>query len=297
MLFWNDCPARIEEEKPLRELNTWRIGGAARFYAEIDDREELAAARAAAERRGIRTFILGGGSNLLITDGILDGLVIRLNQAGRLGGLQILDAEEGLVRAGAAAPLASLLNMAAEQGLAGLEDLTGIPGTVGGAVCMNAGNPARGIGAFVDEVTAVDAAGRLFTFGRDSLHFDYRWSNLEELAIVDALLRLRPATPEKVKNDMRGFLELKRRRQPLEERSAGCVFRNPHHAPAGLLIEQAGLKGYRRGDAMVSEVHANFIINAGNATCDDVRRVIDHVREEVRRLHRIDLQLEIKLWL
>jgi len=297
MISWSDCPARIEENRSLRELTTWHIGGTARFYAEIDSREELTAVLAAAERRGVRTYIMGGGSNLLITDGLLDGLVIRLNPGGRLASLQILAVEEGLVRVGAAASLASLLHMASEQGLSGLEDLAGIPGTVGGAICMNAGNPARGIGAFVEEATAADSAGRIFTLRRDSIHFDYRWSNLEDLVIIEALLRLRPATPEKVKNDMRSFLELKRRRQPLEERSAGCVFRNPHHAPAGLLIEQAGLKGYRIGDAMVSEAHANFIINVGAATCDDVRRIIDHVRSEVRCRHRIDLQLEIRLWL
>ena len=193
-------------------------------------------------------------------------------------------------------PLPALLSAMADQGYSGLEDLAGIPGTVGGAVAMNAGNPARGLGSFVEEVTGVDRAGRVQTLGRDRIHFAYRWSNIEDLTLTEAVLRLKPGTPEKVRADMQNFLDVKRRRQPLDGYSAGCVFKNPPQAPAGLLIEQAGCKGFRIGDAAVSEVHANFFLNRGQATCEDMRRVIDHVRGEVMRVHKIDLRLEIQLW-
>jgi len=296
MTSWTGCPVPIEERVPLRDRTTWRIGGTAHFYAEPGDREDLAALLTAAERRGLRVRLLGGGSNLLIRDGELDGLVVHLGADGPLGRIQLLDHDEGRLRVGAAVCLGTLLRFAAEKGLTGLEDLAGIPGTVGGAVMMNAGNPARGLGAFVEEVTAVDLAGRVHTLGRDLLHFDYRTSNLEGLVLTDAILRLRPGDPEKIRADMAGFLELKRRRQPLDGRSAGCVFRNPPTAPAGLLIEQAGCKGRRIGDAMVSEAHANFLLNVGDATCDEMRRLIDEVRSAVLSRHRVELKLEVQLW-
>jgi len=297
MAAWNDCLTAIREEESLGPRTTWRIGGTVRYYAEPREPLELASVLREAERTRTRLYILGGGSNLLVSDEGLDGIVVRLNADGPFGEIRQLDPPTGMVTVGAALPLAHLLHEAAAHGLAGLAELVGIPGTVGGAVIMNAGNPALGIGAFVHAVDAMDSSGRPIHLERDQMHFAYRWSNLQDLVLTAVTLRLRHGDPVAIQAEMNSLLEVKRTHQPLQERSAGCVFRNPRIKPAGMLIEELGLKGFHIGDAEVSPVHANFIVNKDAATCDQVRRVIAHVRREAKRAHDIDLRLEIRLWL
>lgn len=294
---WKNPPVWVRERVPLAGLTSWRIGGTARYFAEPAGVEELRMLLAAAEAPGLPVYALGGGSNLLITDGVLDGLVVKLPATGEFAETFWNEDEPTLLRAGAACPLPALLERAAELGLSGLEDLAGIPGTVGGAVMMNAGGTARGVGAYVDELRGVGAGGREAAFSRDQLHFAYRFSNLDDIIISEATFRLRLRRTEEIRADMRNLAEMKRSQQPVTQRSAGCVFKNPRVKPAGMLIDQAGLKGFRVGDAEVSRMHANFIVNSGKATCEQVRRVIDHVRREVARVHRVELDLEVEMWI
>ncbi len=293
---WRHCLTEVREQEPLGPLTTWKIGGPARYLAEPADVEALSVLLREAERQGVRPYVLGGGSNLLITDETVDGLVLRLASGGALGSIAKIDRETCLVYAGAAVPLARLVGETVDQGLAGLPELAGIPGTLGGAVRRNAGSPGRGIGAFVESVEAVDLSGRRQDLDRLQMRFAYRWSNLRNLVVTGVTLRLRKGKRSALETEAAMALEAKRRHQPLGAKSAGCVFKNPRLKSAGMLISGLGLNGFRVGDAEVSRVHANFIVNKGAATCEQTRRLIAHVRREVRRVHEIDLRLEVQLW-
>lgn len=293
---WGEYPARVDENVPLAGKTTWRIGGNARFYAEPRNIREVSLLLKAAERNGVNVFPLGGGSNLLITDDTVDGLVLRLSHNGPCGDIRRWSETDMRVVVGAAVPLQKLVSWCAANGLGGVEDLAGIPGTVGGAVVMNAGGPVRGIGSCVEQVIGVDRSGRRVEFGRDRLRFGYRDSNLRDILITEVVLRFVSESPVSLQAATASFREQKRARQPLEERSAGCVFCNTIDRPAGFLIDEAGLKGYRVGDALVSKMHANFILNVGNASFADVRSVINHVRSKVQKQYGVTLKLEISLW-
>lgn len=296
MSWQGESPVRIEEGVSLAERTTWRIGGRARYYAEPHDIVGVAALLDAAQRHDLRVWILGGGSNLLVSDDRLDGLVIRLRAGADEDLLQRVPGDPGCVVAHASAPLGRLVHWAAKHGLGGLEEMAGIPGTLGGAVVMNAGSPTQGIGRLVERVVAVAPGGDCQEIPRKGLQFGYRKSNLAGSLVTEVVLRLQPDEAQAVTEATRRYMEGKRQRHPLSARTAGCVFRNPPGASAGILIDEAGLKGYRVGDALVSERHANFIVNAGRATCADVLAVIDHVRKVVDQRFDVSLDLEIKLW-
>ncbi len=286
----------LAENEPLPKKTTWGIGGRARYFSRPRDEDELSSLLRDAERSSIPVYVLGNGSNLLITDGLLDGLVLQLDPAGAMAGIQMQDLQYGRIKVGAATLLPTLVQETAALGLSGMEDLVGIPGTVGAAVCLNAGNPARGIGSMVESAEAIDRAGRKFHLERNQMHFAYRWSNLSDLVITAVTFILQPGDTGKIRSEMQKFLLVKQQNQPLDRMSAGCVFKNPRNRPAAQLIDELGLKGFTAGNAQVSTKHANFIINRGNATCDDVLRVIGHVRRRVSEVFDEELKLEIKLW-
>ncbi|MBN2713101.1 MAG: UDP-N-acetylmuramate dehydrogenase, partial [Planctomycetes bacterium] len=205
--------------------------------------------------------------------------------------------DERRVVVGAAMPLQAFLRKCADAGLAGLEDMAGIPGTVGGAIRMNAGSPVHGIGIFVEQIRGYDLSGREILMKDDQLRFSYRWSNLGDIIITEAVLSLNLGEPEEILDNMQSFRKAKQESQPVDQRTAGCVFKNTAQYPAGMLVDKCGLKGRCYGGATVSDVHANFIVNRDNATCDDVRSLISEIREEVKNKYGIDLHLEIELWL
>ena len=200
------------------------------------------------------------------------------------------------VKAGAGALLSNLISQSVREGLAGLENLVGIPGTVGGALHMNAGGRAGDIGQFVVEATVMDARGEIETRGRDDLSFAYRQSNLDEPVILSARFELEPDDPGEIARRMRKLWILKKANQPLSFQSAGCIFKNPRELGAGSLIDQAELKGTRVGEAEISERHANFIVAHEGATSQDVLRLIDLARARVAERFGIELELEIKIW-
>jgi UDP-N-acetylmuramate dehydrogenase len=180
--------------------------------------------------------------------------------------------------------------------LAGLETLSGIPGTVGGALRGNAGGRSGDIGQFVDSVTVMSSKGEISTRRGDDLWFGYRESNVDELVILEGSFSLQPGDSQEITRRMRKLWIMKKATQPLSFQSAGCIFKNPRGLSAGSLIEQAGLKGIRVGQAEISDRHANFIVTHPNAKSEDVLRLIDLARSKVSEQFGVDLELEIKIW-
>jgi UDP-N-acetylmuramate dehydrogenase len=272
---------------------SYGIGGEAEFLARPRTLDELCALLRAAADEGSAVRVLGGGSNLLVADEGVSGLVVML--AGKeLASLELLP---GAMRCGAGVKLRRLVREAADAGLSGAECLAGIPGTVGGALVMNAGGRYGSIGDLVRDVRAVDSGGQAVHLTGEQAGFGYRCSKLEGLVLTGCTLELTAEQPEVVKQRSREVLNEKRAAQPLSEKSAGCVFRNPANGPAaGELIDAAGFKGRVAGGAMVSEAHANFILNTGDASCSDVLELVDAIRDGVERVSGVRLELEIEIW-
>jgi UDP-N-acetylmuramate dehydrogenase len=236
--------------------------------------------------------VLGGGSNVLVRDEGVSGAVVQL--VGDVFGQVSIDGTT--VRSGAGAMLSHLISESVKAELAGLETLSGIPGSVGGAIRGNAGGRSGDIGQFVESVTAMSAQGEISTRRGNDLWFGYRESNIEELVILEGTFALQPGDPQEITRRMRKLWIMKKATQPLSFQSAGCIFKNPRGLSAGSLIEHAGLKGIRVGQAEISDRHANFIVTHPNAKSDDVLRLIDLARSKVAEQFGVDLELEIKIW-
>lgn len=280
-------PARRNE--PLAPRTTFGIGGPSRLFIEPRTGSELHAALAEARRGGIPWFILGGGSNLLVPDAGYPGLTIHL---GRMSRVRV---EGDRIVAEAGAPLSAVLCAALRAGLSGLEPLAGIPGTVGGAVAMNAGTRSGETFDTIEWVTLVSPSGRCERVPAGRVPHAYRRAELSGRIVLDATFRLRPDDPAAIRDRITENLVLKRQAQPLAAKSAGCIFKNPPNDAAGRLIDRAGLKGLRVGDAEVSRVHANFIVNRANARAADVLYLIRRIQHEVRIASGVSLELEVKL--
>ncbi|WP_250395254.1 UDP-N-acetylmuramate dehydrogenase [Synechococcus sp. MU1655] len=288
----------LQQQVCLANYTTWRVGGPAEWLAEPSDAEQCLRLLQWAQKEGLKTRVIGAGSNLLIADAGLPGLTLCMR---RLQGSQ-LDAESGLVQALAGEPLPTLARRAARLGLHGLEWAVGIPGTVGGAATMNAG--AQG-GSTADSLTSVEVIDRSLTdtvrsttrLSNADLAYDYRHSLLQgsEHLVIAAQFQLEPGHDAKeLLRKTSGNLSHRTTTQPYQWPSCGSVFRNPEPEKAGQLIEGLGLKGKRIGGAEVSAVHANFIVNVGDAKADDIRALIDLVQAEVERRHGITLHPEVK---
>jgi UDP-N-acetylmuramate dehydrogenase len=235
---------------------------------------------------------MGLGSNLLISDEGVRGAVVKLE--GPVFGAAQFDGPN--LTAWAGAELSRLVLDCVEKGLSGLEVLTGIPGSIGGAVKMNAGGQFGDIGAVVDSVTLMDAQGTVFERSKPELIFDYRSVNIRASTILNAKLTLSEADPEEIMRTVKESWIYKKNNQPLNTRNCGCVFKNPPGASAGALIDRAGLKGFQIGGAAVSDKHANFIVANKGCTSRDVLRLIEAVRQKVREHVDVELQTEIEIW-
>jgi len=279
----------------LRRLTTWRTGGPA-LAAEVSSAEELSLVLRTCTEVEAPWFVLGLGSNILASDSGCRRLVVRLTGGMRSHSWSGAD-DAPVLRCGAGAHLPSLSGSACTRGAAGLEFAVGIPGTVGGAVFMNAGAYGGSMSALVSSVTVLDSDGRKRIIPVGECGFEYRRSRFqeEESVIASAELRLEPGNPEELRSEARRILALRRSSFPLDLPNAGSVFRKPSgDIPPGRLIEDTGLKGRREGGAMVSPLHANFIVNTGNATSADIRRLIDLVRDTVYRNSGVMLEEEIR---
>lgn len=293
MSFSSEFDDILEIGFVLAGATTIGIGGPARMLARPRSRAELARllSRAAEENCPVR--MLGAGSNILVADEGVDCLVVKL--AGRE--FASLEHLTGALGCGAGLMLPRLVREAAAAGLSGLEGLAGIPGTVGGALISNAGGRYGSIGDLVEEIEALDLGGKQVTVNREQAGFGYRTSDLRGLVLIGCRLRLTPEEPALVAGRTREVFVEKRATQPLKAASAGCVFRNPEGgAPAGQLIEELGFKGRRVGGAAVSELHANYIVNQGGASCSQVLELVDEIREAAAREHGVGLELEVEIW-
>lgn len=285
---------RFTEREVLAPKTTMRVGGPARVYAEPATADDLRHLLGAAHRRRLPVFLLGRGSNLIIPDEGVDGLVISLAHAN----WQKFEVRpDGRVWAGAGLRLKNLCGLATKAGLKGFEFLEGIPGSVGGALRMNAGAMGGWMFDVVEEVHVMSLAGEGRVLKRSGMHVDYRHcAELHDAIALGALLQ--PAATVEAA-DIRRQIDVyqkKRGESQPREPSAGCVFKNPPGTSAGRLIDELGLKGARVGDAEVSPVHANFIINRGHATSADIIGLIRQIRARVKTARGIDLEPEVLLY-
>ncbi len=289
----------IKRHEPLSRHTSFGIGGPADILAYPSDRDDLIALLAGIKKQRASYIVIGSGTNLLVRDGGFRGVVVCLQ---RIGTIRIereyrsVGGTFSLVYTEAGALLLKLLGFAMEQGLTGLEFATGIPGTVGGAICMNAGTAAGEIGDVIDSVTLISPDGALLTKGRDDMGFGYRTSNIPAgHLILDAKIILRHDDQERIKARVKEIQDTRKQRQPWGLRSAGSVFKNPQEESAGKLIETAKLKGRKVGDAQVSDQHANFIVNLGKARAKDVVALMEIVKQTVLDVHGVRLEPEIKI--
>ncbi len=272
---------------------TWfRLGGPARWLCRPRDAEELARLVRRAREAEVPLKVLGGGANVLISDDGFDGVVVRLDQPA----FREVRRDGQCVRAGAGVDLMRFSKECSEAGLSGLECMAGIPGSVGGAVRMNAGGRFGEIGAVVREVEVLHSDGRLETRPADRLGFGYRHSTLEDVIALSVTFKLSDTDPEATKGRFEEIFAFKTASQPLSAKSAGCIFKNPPGTSAGALIDRAGLKGTRRGGASVSTRHANFIVADVGARSSDVLFLIDLIRERVAREFDTALEVEVDIW-
>lgn len=284
--------ARVAFDAPLAPFTWWRIGGPADALVTVESSADAAFVLRHCFKRRLPWFVLGLGSNILVGDGGIRGLVLRLG--GSFGTITIGDDGPAvIVRAGASAQMALLTAQAASRGAVGVESLAGIPGSVGGALFMNAGTD-REIGEFVREVwVQTPTKPDVHPVG---VQYYYRHTSLSRDAIVaHVTLAFVRGDPAAVRAGMQERLVRRKRTQPVGQPNAGSCFRNPPGAKAGALIESAGAKGWRIGGAEVSPLHANFIVNVGDATACDVTTLLARVRRAVRDAHDIDLALEVHL--
>lgn len=270
---------------------TFRIGGPARWLVEPESPGQAADTLRAARACDIPVRLLGGGSNLLVRDAGIDGAVLRLN---RLAGAEW--GADGSVTVEGGASLPRLVKEAARRGLSGLEGLTGVPGSVAGALVMNAGGRHGEIGPAVRWVDVLDLDGTPRRLSHAEAGFRYRSTDLRGRIVLGARLELSPADPAALAAQYEDILRDKKETQPLGRPNAGCIFKNPAGHKAGRLIDECGLKGAREGAAHVSHKHANFIVNEGRATADDVLCLIDRIRAEVSSRRGVTLELEILVW-
>ena len=292
-------PARVFEQQPLAPMTTFRVGGPADYLVETRSSDEIVSALALARQHGVPVTLLGGGSNVLVSDAGVRGLVIRP----RGGGIHELDEQH--VRADAAVTINGLVRWTVLHGLAGVEAWAGTPGTVGGAVYGNAHFTGRLISEHVTDVHLVDRSGREWDVPASAMGFGYDKSRLQESGeiLLWATFRVSRGDSEVLRTTARESLAYRKRTQPLDTPSAGCVFQNPvperDVVPAGIpwsagaLVDRAGLKGAGIGGARVSTVHGNFIVNEGGATAADIRALIERCRDDVRRKFGVELRDEI----
>ncbi len=281
-------------EEPLATKTTLRVGGAARLFAEPSSEEDLRTLLVEARKAALPVFVLGRGSNLIVPDKGVDGLVVSLSHKAWSGFETLAD---GRVRAGAGLRLKNLCGLAAAAGLSGFEFLEGIPGSVGGALRMNAGAMGGWMFDVVDEVRLMSMDGAVTTLPRSAMKVDYRLcADVAEAIALGAVLRPASASDaDAIGRQIEAYRRKRHESQPREP-SAGCIFKNPPGASAGRLIEESGLKGARVGGAEVSRVHANFVVNRGEATSADVLELVRRVRAAVLQAKGVELEPEVLLY-
>jgi len=276
----------------LKKHTSFRIGGPANYFASPRSFSEIQTALIFAREQKLPVSIIGAGTNLLALDKGFNGLAIKL-----AGGLKKIKFRGNIVYAEAGAFLSQLISLTAKKGLSGLECLSGIPGTLGGAVVMNAGAWGKEIGRYVVRIKVFDRKGKEKIIQKKKMGFGYRKSILQKknYIITEVVLKLRKGKKQLIKQKIKDYLDQRKAHQPLGIPNAGSIFKNPVGKFAGKLIEEAGGKGMRVGDAQVSTKHANFIVNLGEAKARDVIKLMTQLQKLVKDKHKIKLEPELKI--
>jgi len=284
-------PDNILENEPMSRHTSFKIGGNAQVLAQPTTTEELSSIWQTCRKHHIPLTILGDGTNVLVSDDGIDGVVVLTNKM-----TDIKIHPSGRITAAAGVRLAKLAEEACKAGLTGLAFASGIPGTVGGAIYMNAGAYGHDISDFCESVTIQTEAG-IVTESAKNMGFGYRKSNVQlaDALVLEATFKLEPGDPETIRSEMKDLNNRRRISQPLDYPSAGSTFKRPQGYFAGRLIEDSGLKGYSIGGAQVSPKHAGFIINTGHATAVDVKDLIEHVRQTVHENFGVWLEPEVRI--
>lgn len=292
-----DIP-NLQQNIALAEYTTFKIGGPAKYFVIAESAQELVDAVQAANKAGVEWYVLGGGSDVLISDAGFDGLVIKA----QMRGIEFNEAE-GQVRVEAGLAMAGLIMQSVKQGLAGMEYAVGVPASVGGAVWANLGARGSEIADFVVEARVMDEEGNVKTLSKEECEFSYRHSIFKDKhwIVLDVLLQLTKTESEEeqqaLKERVRELNQMRNDTQDIKAMCAGCIFMNPTDQTdeaAAKLIDDLGLKGFTIGGAQVSERHANFIINTGEATADDVVQLISYIKQQVRDKKGIQLMEEVE---
>lgn len=281
---------RLRFGEPLAKHTHFGIGGETTAYVEVSTIDDLATLAHFHHEWKVPVAIIGKGSNLLVSDKGFNGISIRL-----IGELANLDIEGNIVTVGAGQSLPRLSKMMSKTGLSGVEFALGIPGSVGGALIMNAGAWGSSFGDVVTDVTVMKDTGEIIKLTHDEAQFEYRHSGLEAyFCVISATLNLQPGDVDAITTHMNTLFKQKIETQPFVEENAGCMFKNPPGDSAGRLIDISGLKGHRIGGAEVSTVHGNFILNLDNATANDVLDLVAYIQKHVQETTGISLQTEVK---
>lgn len=284
----------IRFDCPMNQYTTFRVGGKAEALYSIRELGDLKRTLSYLRGENIPFMVVGKGSNLLVRDEGIRGVVIILQ--GKLATIERNGKNANVVLAGGGLIISDLLSFCRLKGLSGLEFLAGIPGTVGGAVIMNAGAFGKDMASIVQEIQMVTEEGELVVTDRSELKFSYRELSIpKDVVILRVGLKLNKENPEIIAKRIGDYLARRKAKQPLEFPSGGSVFKNPPNDYAGRLIEKAGLKGRSIGGALISPKHANFIVNTGEASAEDIIALMDLVREKVREKTGIELEPEIRV--
>lgn len=279
-------------DEPMKLHTTFRIGGNAKIFVLPNSIEKLCDLVAFCGKNHVSFFLVGNGSNLLVDDSGIDCVVIHLSD----GFDHVRQLDETTIEAGAGASLACVCKFALEKNLTGLEFAYGIPGTVGGAAFMNAGAYGGEMKAVVESCKHIDLNGQIGEYDSSKLDFGYRKSiyNDGQRIITSVIFKLEKGDHDEIQSKMNELMQRRKDKQPLEYPSAGSIFKRPEGYFAGALIEQSGLKGKKIGGAMVSEKHAGFIVNAGGASCQDVKQLIEFCQATVKDKFGVWLETEVK---
>ncbi|MEW6171301.1 MAG: UDP-N-acetylmuramate dehydrogenase [Candidatus Omnitrophota bacterium] len=286
-----ELKANIRFNEPLSKHTTFGIGGKIKFWVEPKNIQDLKKVILNIKKYKIFHLVIGNGSNLLVKDKNISGVAISLKS----DYFSQINYKKDFVEAGAGVALNKLVKFCLDNSLRGLEFLSGIPGTIGGAVIMNAGTKDKSISDIIKEVKIMDPKGNIKTLRKKDIKFGYRKSNLSKFIVISIKIYVTNADKDDIRNRLDEFLEMRKRTQDLSFRSAGCIFKNPRKEAAGKLIDLCGLKGKCFGDAEISRRHANFIINRGKAKAKDVLRLIKVSQEKVKNNFNIDLIPEVKI--
>ena len=287
----------IKEENILRDEllskhTTFRIGGKADYFVKPASENEVAVLVKELNENNIDFYIMGNGSNILASDEGYRGVIVYIGE--NLSDIELLD--ESTIKAGAGAMLSKVARVALDNSLSGMEFASGIPGSVGGAVVMNAGAYRGEIKDIIVKVKVCDKSGRIFEIANEELDFSYRHSAIQEegYTVLGAIFTLKPGNKDEISRTVKEISAKRKEKQPLEYPSAGSTFKRPEGYYAGKLIMDAGLRGYRVGGAMVSEKHCGFVINADNATASDVKKLMEDVADKVEEQYGVRLEPEVK---